>query len=55
MNSRRVQKAIFSFEGNLQESYCKIVIYTVSENKNVVIIEELDANQGTSAINKILE
>ncbi|PSB25846.1 hypothetical protein [Chlorogloea sp. CCALA 695] len=55
MNPRHVQKAIFPFEGILQESYCKIAIYTVSENKNVVIIEELDANQGTSAINKIEE
>lgn len=55
MNPRKIQKAIFPFAGNLQESYCEITIYPVSENKDVVIIAELGANQGTSAINKMLE
>ena len=55
MKPRKIQKAIFPFEGNLQESYCQIAIYPVSKNKNVVIIAELEANQGTSAINKMLE
>ncbi len=56
MDIRRRIKAIFAFLGiNGEESYCKITIYPVAEIDNVVIIAELEANQGTAAVNKIEE
>lgn len=46
------QKGIFPFKGiSNAESYCRVDIYRTPEP--VVIISELEANQGTSAINCI--
>ena len=46
------QKGIFPFEGiSKAESYCRVDIYHTPEP--IVIISELEANQGTSAINRI--
>lgn len=56
MDIRRRIKAIFAFLGiNGEESYCKITIYPVAEIDNVVIIAELEANQGSAAVQKIEE
>ncbi len=55
MNPRQIQKAIFPFKGISQESYCQITIYPTSDTKNVVVIAELEANQGTSASNEIVQ
>jgi hypothetical protein len=47
-------KGIFPFEGiSKAESYCRVDVYPTPEP--VVIITELEANQGTSAINCIKE
>ena len=52
MNKIHPKKAIFSFRGfSSTESYCQVDIYYCS--KPIVIISELKANQGTSAINLI--
>jgi hypothetical protein len=49
--STHPRREILSFQGFNQDSYCQISLYDLSPS--VVIIAELAANQGTSAVNCI--